>query len=295
MPEEKKSIKPFSERFYDFSINKEDDFKKGVLHYVDIHFGDYILDNPDIKKSFLKEIGKFELLSGSSKTHGDTTALASILIMSRQFPSTEMFKDGTIYGVLRDTEKLEELLYFIEKLSLFMPKDDILKLKESLDSLISKYSIAINTHYDETTNSLIFYPTGEKIFDEKLIEDTLQFLNKFPEIKKRYILLLDNYENGKDNRTIADDLRFCLEQFLRKIFSNRKPLEKQKDVLVKYIGTHSVNPETYNIVMKIYDIYSNYLNDVAKHGDKITEKYEIEFIIYWTGIFIRLLCLIDSS
>ena len=57
---------------------------------------------------------------------------------------------------------------------------------------------------------------------------------------------------------------------------------------------NNISPTISNMYIKLFDLYTIYNNDNAKHGDNITEN-EVDYLIYLTGSFIRLILQIEEE
>lgn len=135
------------------------------------------------------------------------------------------------------------------------------------------------------------YPGGAKLLDDALIADNLEWLAQHPQALKNFQGALSIYLSKDVNkyRNLLDNLRFAVEQLLRDILQNQKSLENQKDTLLPWMkskGLHAhVTGMYHDLLFKHFALYQN---DAVKHGEKYSPQ-EIEFMIYLTGTFMRLL------
>ncbi|HXC44778.1 MAG TPA: hypothetical protein VNY51_14810 [Candidatus Dormibacteraeota bacterium] len=135
------------------------------------------------------------------------------------------------------------------------------------------------------------YRGGAKMLDDALIADNLEWLARHPQALKNFQVALSIYlsKDVSEYRNLLDNLRFAVEQLLRDILQNQKSLENQKDTLLPWMkskGLHaSVTGMYHDLLFKHFAIYQN---DAVKHGEKYSPQ-EIEFMIYLTGTFMRLL------
>ena len=135
------------------------------------------------------------------------------------------------------------------------------------------------------------YPGGAKVLDDALIADNLQWLVQYPLALRNFREALSIFLSKDSNkyRNLLDNLRFAVEQLLRDVLGNQKSLENQKDVLLPWMkakGLHANVTGMYNdLLFKHFAIYQN---DAVKHGEKYSLQ-EVEFMIYLTGTFMRLL------
>lgn len=139
-----------------------------------------------------------------------------------------------------------------------------------------------------------FYPASEKFLDEKLVIDVLNFLSGYDKAKEQFEEALQEYLAGKEERQIVDCLRLSLELFLKQFLGNEKSLENQKPFLGKYLENKNISVEIRNMYMQLVDCYEKYNNNHAKHGNNV-EQAEIDFLVYLTGSFLRLLITVDNK
>lgn len=93
---------------------------------------------------------------------------------------------------------------------------------------------------------------------------------------------------GQNNRWVVDCLSLSLELFLKQYLNNSKSLENQHDILGKKLSEKNISIKIRNMFIKLLDYYEKYNNEHTKHDDSTNEK-ELDFLIYLTGNFLRLL------
>jgi hypothetical protein len=145
---------------------------------------------------------------------------------------------------------------------------------------------------------VVIYPSGEKFLDEGITDYVIFGLEKYPDIAKSFKQALAFYQAGDTStyRNLLDNLRFTLEQLLKKILENNKPIEKQRDDLLPWLKQKGINTYLINIYAALLDKYNNYQNNAVKHHSEPFSNNEVEFMIYLTGTFIRLILqLADES
>ncbi|ODS34885.1 hypothetical protein BEH94_10080 [Candidatus Altiarchaeales archaeon WOR_SM1_SCG] len=140
----------------------------------------------------------------------------------------------------------------------------------------------------------LFYPAGAKLLDEKVVDDVLDWISKYPKVHKNFRSALEKYENRHYERNLVDDLRLSLEFLLKSILGNEKSIENQKNELGKYLKDKCVTTEIGGMYHTLLGRYTDYQNRYVKHEDKIKEE-EIEFMIYLTGTFMRFLMTLEKS
>ena len=134
-------------------------------------------------------------------------------------------------------------------------------------------------------------PAGDHMLDKAVVDDVLLSLSRQPAISKHFQAALSICASGETARfrNALDNLRFGLEALLKKILENTKSLENQKPVLLPWLKAHGLHQQVVNMYESLlFGPYAIYQNDAVKH----TERYspvEVEFMIYLTGTFMRLL------
>lgn len=143
-------------------------------------------------------------------------------------------------------------------------------------------------------NDYELYPIHIEFLDEPLVIDNLIWLDKYKTTKEHFSSAVKMQRKKQNYRNIVDELRFSLESFFQQLFSNKKSLENQKNNIGEFLKNNNISTIISNMYIKLFDLYTVYNNDNAKHGDNITEQ-EIDYLIYLTGSFIRLVLQIEES
>jgi len=143
-------------------------------------------------------------------------------------------------------------------------------------------------------DSYELYPIHVEFLDIPLVIDNLIWLDRYDNTKKHFSNAVKMQRTKQNYRNIVDELRFSLESFFQQLFSNRKTLENQKNNVGEFLKNNNISPTISNMYIKLFDLYTIYNNDNAKHGDNITEN-EVDYLIYLTGSFIRLILQIEEE
>lgn len=146
----------------------------------------------------------------------------------------------------------------------------------------------VNAVICSTSSGYKFYPASERFLDEKLVIDILNWLSKYDKAKEQFEKALQLTLKGQNCRQVVDCLRLSLELFLKQYLNNSKSLENQHDILGKKLSEKNISVEVRNMFIKLLDYYEKYNNEHAKHDDSTNEE-ELDFLIYLTGNFLRLL------
>ncbi len=122
--------------------------------------------------------------------------------------------------------------------------------------------------------------------DKMVLESPVIGLDCCPESKKLYCQALSKYQKEQFERNVLDDMRLCLELFLKYKLQNEKSLENQMDSVGKYQKERGCSPEFVNMFGKVLDYYCKYQNKYVKHDDNVNPK-EIDFVMKLTIDFIN--------
>lgn len=122
--------------------------------------------------------------------------------------------------------------------------------------------------------------------DRNLVNDTLLWLKDYPKAKEYFVLGLQKFNVGIFDRNTLDDMRFSLEQFLRVLLNNAKPLEKQFQDVGKLVKSKGGSPQFTTLLMHLINCYKDYQNEASKHDDKYHEQ-EVALVIELTASLMK--------
>ena len=134
----------------------------------------------------------------------------------------------------------------------------------------------------------IIIPKGAKELDEALVADVADWLASYTKSHNLYISALQQYADNGEPVEIADNLRRSFEVFLHEFLSNNKNLDNNKNVVGQYLKEQGVSDDARNLFTTLIHYYKLDNDKTAKHHDK-TDKNIVEFLLYQTGVFMRLL------
>jgi len=240
-----------------------------IFEDIDIHVND-----EDIKL-FCKILGIKEVWHSSPYSFGGHWSKNIINALKNEDNEREFYRLLQIIFYLPIKSSYKNRGYEYGKNLLFK------ETKEALN--LSNVNLTITMQGDD----VIFYPKGEKEFDEKLVNQVLIFLND--ESQRHFIDALKFYETGDPNNAIksAEELRRSLEEFLRHKLRNKLGLDKNISELIKKLKADKRDPVIRNIIFKTFDYLDKYFNENSKHRDGDINSAENEFLIYQMGILIR--------
>ena len=139
------------------------------------------------------------------------------------------------YEDLKDTQqkRSNKRTYLFENIMKFNPQQqrEILEYIMNLECLSSSETVQ--------NKRAEYYERFGFLKHESLNQDSDELskkLSKYPAAFKQYKSALEGIKKHENLRHIADDLRLCLELFLRAVFNNDKSLENQKSLLKPYFS-----------------------------------------------------------
>lgn len=178
---------------------------------------------------------------------------------------------------------------FFTILHLIIPAEYQLQIKQ-MKTIIEINEI--NYYIEENDNWTYFFEKSNKEMDEKLIIEPLEWLHKYPNIRKLAIETLNDYYNPKNTSNIVDEFRKLLEQFMQAYFKSNKILKSFISDYGNKLKLAGVSTEIASEFEKIVNLYDMYNNNHAKHH-KDAKDYDVEYIMYETFNIIRLLLQIE--
>lgn len=147
---------------------------------------------------------------------------------------------------------------------------------------------AIGLPYEikEDSDGIFIFPKGAKELDEANVSIPFQWLMDYPKSRKAMELALKSYSKKHDPSDTADLFRKALETFAQELLGSEKSLENLKSEFGLFMKSKGVPKELRSNIETVLQMYTNYINDYAKHRDGTAEIF-LEFIMYHTGNIIR--------
>ncbi len=132
-----------------------------------------------------------------------------------------------------------------------------------------------------------FYPSGAKELDEALINEVLDWLDKYPATKKQFHIALGHYEKSIKNVSAGKDAitnsYTSVEALAKEVLGNDKPFDKNSDALVDKLDL----PKEYKNVVHYYKQLAHEYG--SRHAGSNPNHKEVEAFIYLTGLLLRLM------
>ena len=123
---------------------------------------------------------------------------------------------------------------------------------------------------------------------DEVIEETTLWLKDYTSASITYNNALKKLRNNIFGRNTLDDLRLCLELFLKQYLGNEKSIENQKREIGISLKDKTISTEIRNMFSVLLDYYAKYHNNNVKHDEKYNSN-EIYFIFELTTVFLRFL------
>lgn len=279
-------------------------FKNRLIEIINKNIGDYLAENLDIDRRF-KEAFDLDNANRPSvresrpiyrKGHPMNPSLLGDTIKTFQPDSYTKrgFGDTYIYKCIIDCENLNKLATVLQIVfwALEIWHDEIKEALSKTAKEIKRISVltpSANFTVHKRGKQLIVYPSGDQFLDTGIIDCTLSGLENYPKVAESFEKALRIYLNGEASqyRNLLDNLRFSLEQLLKKVLNNQKSLENQKNCLLPWLKSKGLHSQVVNLYEKLLSTYQDYQNNAVKHNEAFSFD-EVEFMIYLTGNFMRL-------
>lgn len=211
--------------------------------------------------------------------------------------STNWYFDAVLEFLESHSLTMTEFLsYYVAFMNCWRDEEYIEVKRENLKYLLCNQLKESHIHYEivEDKDGVFFFPKGAKEFDDALISQPLEWLSEYPKTRKTYTIALRQYADGVYIRDVADNLRKALEMFLQEFLGNTKNLETNKNEICKYLGGQAVDSGIAGLFQPLITAYKNINDRIAKHNDCVDKKM-LEFLIYQTGILIRMVITVKKS
>jgi hypothetical protein len=129
-----------------------------------------------------------------------------------------------------------------------------------------------------------FYPSGAEELDKFLIEETLTWLNDYPDERKDYQRALECYQASESLTDVIKNCYSAVEGVTRKVLGNQKNLDNNKDALLEKMDLS----DGWKKILANYITYAHDYRHASEQRHEIKEQ-EAEAYLYMTGLIIRLI------
>ena len=154
-----------------------------------------------------------------------------------------------------------------------------------------EYSPAAGLEMVDDGTGAVFYPAGAGLLDEGVVNPLLVWMEDCPIARKHFTRALELYLAGDPERfrNLLDELRLAIEELVRVALGNDKSLENQKEPLLQWLRDRGLHPQVVNMYHRLlFGEFATYQNEAVKHREAWGPE-EVEYMIYLTGTFARLL------
>ncbi len=172
--------------------------------------------------------------------------------------------------------RILELLYrFFEK-----NKDRRKGITSWIENAVSIATVDLGVRWKKG----MFYPSGAKILDKKLIEDPLDWLENYPNEKSNFLKAVEDYTSKKYDSVVIN-CYLVIEGLVKKILKSRKSLDKNREGLLKKIKLS----QEWKAFLSNFIIYANEKKRHASDKQHTINPLEVEAFLYFTGLLVRLI------
>ncbi len=150
--------------------------------------------------------------------------------------------------------------------------------------------------YDVTSDDdgVFIFPKGAAELDKALVSEPLCWLTAYPKTHATFSRALRQYAGGGYVRDVADNFRKALEELFQEVLGNTKNLDNNKADICCFLSSHNAEPEIASMMQALLNSYDKLNNSAAKHNDKLDPRY-LEFLMYQTGLFIRMIITVGAK
>ncbi len=140
----------------------------------------------------------------------------------------------------------------------------------------------------EKDKEFFIFPKGAEELDKGLVLEPLQWLEDYPKAHGTFCRALKQYSDGEHTRDVADNFRKALEEFLQEYLNNDKNLESNRIEVGKDLKAKGLDTKLSEMIGSLINFYKKINDEHSKHNDTLDERL-LEFVMYQTGVFIRML------
>ncbi|BAY45911.1 hypothetical protein SAMD00079811_35180 [Scytonema sp. HK-05] len=275
-------------------------FKYRLVGVLDKWIGNYLISNSDVDRHFLEifnfdKAEKADVIKSQPVYKPDSFMKDAMKHLQPNYYTKKGFGDTNVYKCINDCETSQKLATALQFLFWVLEErhnetrdivSEIVREIRRLSVLTPSASFEIY----RKGKQVIVYPYGDQFLDRGIIDSALSGLEDYPEVAGHFEKALKIYQSGETSqyRNLLDNLRFALEQLLKKILKNQKSLENQKNHLLPWLREKGLHSQVVNLYEKLLSTYQDYQNDAVKHNEAFSLD-EVEFMIYLTGNFMRLI------
>ncbi|MDP1715334.1 MAG: hypothetical protein Q8L41_11385 [Anaerolineales bacterium] len=272
-------------------------FKNRLLFLIDKHLSKSIVSSKEL-------INQYAFICGLCAPYSATGDLNKVFVKVEL--EQKGFNNTIIYSTIANSQTPIQVAWYLQ--NLFTAFNNMLQNNTHLQMVIDNFytelvdvlsvSPVSQIRLSKNKKGIIVYPAGAKLLDDVLVNENLTWLLDYPESHKAFEQALSIYFSGDKLkfRNLVDNLRVAIEQLLRRVLGNEKSFENQTKELSVWLEKRGVHSQTKNLFSQLlFGPYAVFQNDAVKHGDEDLLPDEIEYLIYLTGTFLRLLIQLNRN
>lgn len=142
-------------------------------------------------------------------------------------------------------------------------------------------------------------PAGVPLMEDEAVIPALEWLRAYPSVRQEFaaaLKMLADRDVGT-YRQAQDSLRLALENLLKTLLNNNKPIEEQSRPLKEWLARKSAHEELGNTIVDVMDrVFKHYQNASIKHssdagggGQQEWREFEVEYLVYQFATLVRVL------
>lgn len=203
------------------------------------------------------------------------------------------------YEVKRSIERNIDISWLICRsiaLSNAAGKLDAVELRDYVLNGLKTFLVDLKIDFEvmNDNDGYFIFPKGAYELDNGNVNIPFEWLKKYPLSRRAMENALRAYSNMEIPSQVADLFRKSLETFGQEFFGKSANLENLKTDFGQYLKERGVPKELASNFEGTLQMYTNFMNNYAKHHDK-TERKFLEFIMYQTGNIIRFIISISQE
>lgn len=130
----------------------------------------------------------------------------------------------------------------------------------------------------------MFYPSGAKELDERLVEEPFEWLDAFPKEKVDYLNAVSSYTH-KEYAEVIGNCYLVIEGLARSVLKNARTLDNNREDLMKKIGLS----QNWKGLLSNFINYANEFKRHAAENRHDVNPIEVEGFLYLTGLLVRMI------
>jgi hypothetical protein len=278
-------------------------FKNRCIDAINRLIGDYLVLNSDVDEKFFEILNLHKAAEPYVKKSQTRNIYPALTNITSPFVYTERgFGDTEIYKCVKNCEDSKELAAALQFLFWALEEKDgeaqnlIFELVRQIRKS-SRLTPSASFQIHQKGTQVIIYPQGDQFLDEGIINYVLAGLEDYPKAARQFEQALKIYQSGEVSqyRNLLDNLRLAIEEVLKKVLHNERTLENQKEILLARLKNHGLHVQVRNMYQQLlFCFYCHYQNNAVKHREDYSLD-EVEFMIYLTGSFIRLILQLERE